>query len=203
MSRSPQRLFLVAFLCVSLTACERLKPTDLRPLDKAGMWYQSIEELRKLNPSDAEIAQLVLAREAGLSDAGCLELIRLARSREKPFDSAAAVASLLRVRMSEPSVLELARLNQLGLWVGEAQAMRLAGLSENIVMTVARRRAADLPVLSGAALAQLKNVGVGEPDMLTLLSRGASDAEAGRIVAARHRAATPSGFVRQRGRIPR
>ena len=203
MSRTPQRLFFAAVLVASLAGCERLKPTDLRPLDKAGMWYQSIEELRKLNPSEDEIAQLVLAREAGLSDAGCLELIRLARSREKPFESGAAVASLLRVRMSEPSVLELARLNQLGLWVGEAQAIRLAGISEEIVMTMARRRAADLPVLSGAALAQLKNVGVSEPEMLALLNRGASDAEAGRIVAARHRAATPSGFVRQRGRIPR
>src|SRR5574341_177303 len=166
MSRSPQRLFLAMLFVVCLAGCNRIKPTDLRPLDQAGMWYQSIEELRKLNPSDAEVAQLVLARQAGLSDVGCLELIRLARSREKPFDSGEAAASLLRVRMSEANVLELAHLNQLGLWVGEAQAMRLAGISENVVMTVARRRASGLPVLSGAALAQLKNVGAGEPEML-------------------------------------
>ena len=201
MLRSPQRILLAAFFVVCLAACNRVKPVDLRPLDKAGMWFQSLEDLRKLDPSDAEIAQLVLARQAGMSDTGCLELIRIARSRQKPFDSGEAVASLLRVQMSEVNILELARLDQLGLWVGEAQAMRLAGISENVVMSVAHRRASGLPALSGAALARLKNVGVDEPQMLGLLNRGATDAEADQVVAARHRAATPSGFVRQRGRI--
>ena len=204
MSRSPQRLLFAALAAGFLFAgCNRIIPTDLRPLDQAGMWYQSIEDLRKLDPTDAEVSQLVLVRRAGMSDAGCLELVRIARSRGQAFNSGEAVASLLRVRISESNVLELARLDQLGLWVGEAQAIRLAGLSEDIVMTVARRRASALPVLSGAALAQLKNVGVSEPDMLALLNRGASDAEAQKIVAARHRAATPAGFVRQRGRLRR
>ena len=204
MFRSPQRLIFRTLLAVVVFAgCNRIKPVDLRPLDQAGMWHQSIEDLRKLDPSDAEVAQLVLARRASMSDVGCLELMRIARSRQRPLDSGEAVASLLHVRISESGVLELARLDQLGLWVGEAQAMRLAGLSEEIVMTVARRRASGLSSLSGAALAQLKNVGVDEPEMLALLNRSASDDDARKIVAARHRAATPAGFVRQRGRIPR
>ena len=204
MSLSQQRLVLATLLAAfALAGCKHIKPVDLRPLDQAGMWYQSLEDLRKLEPTDAEVAQLVIVRRAGMSDAGCLDLVRIARSRRKPFASGEAVAALLRVHISESNVLELARLDQLGLWVGEAQAMRLAGLSEDIVMTVARRRSSGLASLSGAALAQLKNVGVDEPKMMGLINRGASDEEAQKIVAARHRAATPSGFVRQRGRLRR
>ena len=198
MFRPSQRLRFATLAVVFLFAgCNRIKPIDLRQLDQAGMWYQSLEDLRKLDPSGAEIAQLVIIRRAGMSDAACLDLVRLARSRQRPFDSGEPVAALLRVHMSEANILELARLDQLGLWVGEAQAMRLAGLSEDVVMAVARRRASGLQTLSGAALAQLKNVGVDEPQMMGLLNRGGSDAEAQKVVEARNRAATPSGFVRQ------
>src|SRR3970282_304931 len=65
MFRSPQRLL--------FAGCIRIIPPDPRPLDQAGMWYQSIEDLRKLDPTDAEVAQLVLVRRAGMSRAGLRE----------------------------------------------------------------------------------------------------------------------------------
>ena len=180
--------------------CKQLKPTDTRPLDQAGMWFNSIEQLKALKITDADVAELVKARQAGLSDAACIELLRLARNRNQPFDTGEVVAGLRRVNLSEDTILELARLNQLGLWAGEAQAMRLAGLSDQVVLAVARRRASGQPALSGPSLVQLKNAGMNEAELLRLLDRGTTDQEAAQMLAAHQRAMTPSGFIRQRGR---
>ena len=181
---------------VTAPGCKRLIPTDTRPLDKAGMWYRSIEELRELNVTDAEVVELAKAREAGISDAACIELVRVARQREQPFAAGDGVAGLRRVGVGEATILELARLNQLGLWVGEAQAMRLAGLSDQTLLGVARRRAAGQAVLSGPLVAQLKNAGLSEAEILGLIERGTTDAEAQEMLAAHERAASSSGFVR-------
>ncbi len=203
--RSPARgraLILAAYLlaaaiaAIILFGCKRLHPTDTTPLDKAGMWYRSIEELRGLDVTDAEVAELVKAHDAGLSDGTCVELVRIARQRKQPVALGDAVANLRRVDVSESTLLELARLNQPGLWVGEAQAMRLAGLSDRVLLAVARRRAAGQPVLSGASIAQLKNAQLSEAEILDLIERGITDAQVEAMLAARQRAATGAGFVR-------
>ena len=187
----------LALIVLCLTGCKRLHPVDTRPLDQAGMWYRNIEELRGLEVTDAEVAELVKARQAGMSDENCIELVRIARGRKEPFASGDAVSSLRRVAVSESTLLELARLDQFGLWVGEAQAMRLIGLSDQVLLTVARRRAAGLPVLSGPSLGKLKNAGLGETEILNLIARGTTDEQAESIVAERRRASAPVGFVRQ------
>ncbi len=53
--------------------------------------------------------------------------------------------------------------------------MRLAGLSDQVILAVARRRAAGKPVLSGPSLTQLKNAGWNEAELLSLIDRGATD----------------------------
>ncbi len=185
---------------LSLAGCKRLRPTDTGPLYQAGMWDESIRELRKLSPTNDEITDVARAREAGLSDAACVELVRLAHERKQPFSSGDAVANLVSAGVAERTILELARLDQLGLWSGEAMAMRLAGLSDQVILAVARRRAAGLPVMSGSQLARLQNVGMSEPQLLGLIAQGVTDAKAEEIIAYRERALAPSGFVRQRGR---
>lgn len=191
----------VALVCLAVAVlaapgCKRLRSTDTRPLDKAGMWFRSIDELRGLGITDAEVAGLAKAREAGISDAGCIELMRTARGRKQPFASGDAIADLRRVGVSEPTILELARLDQLGLWVGEAQAIRLVGLSDTVLLAVARRRAAGQPVLSGPSIARLKNAELSESQILDLIARGTTDAQADALLAARQRAASSHGFVR-------
>ncbi len=194
-------LVLVAALAVLAGAgCKRVHSTDTRPLDKAGMGFHSIEELRGLAISDAEVAELVKAREAGLSDAACIELVRIARGLQQPFTSGDAIANLRRVDASEATILELARLNQLGPWAGEALAIRLVGLSDQTLLAIARRRAAGQPVLSGPLLAQLKNAGLSEAQILDVIDRGTTDEQAQAILAARQRAAGGSSFVRYRRR---
>jgi len=164
------------------------------------MWFRSIEELKELAITDVEVAELAKARQAGVTDAGCIELLRLARQRHQGFASGDAIAGLRQVDVTEATILELARLDQIGLWAGEAQAMRLAGLSDQILLGVARRRAAGQTTLSGPSLVRLKNAGLSEVDLLNFIERGTTDEQAEQMLAAHQRAMTPSGFIRQHGR---
>lgn len=187
---------LLAVLALALPGCKSLKPTDTRPLDQAGMWYRSIEELRQLKITDAEVAELVKARDAGTSDQACIQLVQTARSHNQPFSDGDAVANLRRAGIAEATVVELARLNQLGLWSGEALLIRLTGFSDSLILDVARRRAAGQPVPSSASFGQLKNAGMSEADVKALVDRGATEEEVQQMIAAHQRSTEHSGFVR-------
>jgi len=189
--------FLLALALVTLAAsgCQRLKPLDTQPLDQAGMWYGSVQQLRSLDVTQAEIAQLALARDAGISDGGCLDLVKISRTRNQPFAEGETVASLHSAGMPESDILALDRLGQLSPWGGQALALRLAGMSEGIVLALAQRRVGGQAILSGASLAKLKDTGLSDAQLLELIQRGTTDDEAQQIVAARERAAAPPGFV--------
>ncbi len=182
-------------LAAAVGGCNRLHRTDTTPLDGVGLSYSSIQDLRRLNITDAEVAELVKTKRAGISDGGCVELVRIARGRNGHFADGDAILSLRQVEMSEGSVLELARLNQLGLQAGEEQALRLAGLSDSAVLALARRRAEGKPALSGAALAELKNAGMSESTMLTLLDRGITDEQVNAIIVEKQRRATDAQIL--------
>jgi hypothetical protein len=170
-----------------LGACRKGLRTDMMPLDNTGMSYSSIKELRDLDVVNAEVLELVKAKQAGFSDQSCVELVRIIHGRNQPFRSGDAVAGLRQAGVSELVILELARLDQVGLWAGQAQAMRLAGLSDAVILEVARHRAEGKPVLSGASLAELKNVGVSESTLLELAHRGVPDDQKSTIVLLRQR----------------
>jgi hypothetical protein len=183
-----------------LSACQRSKHPD-SAAEQAGLWPDSIDALRALNVSNAEMGELAKARQAGLSDQGSIGLIKLARSRQKPFAAGQSVADLLSAGSSEETVLELARLNQLGLWTGQAQALRLAGFSDKVILAVAQRRSQGLPVLSGERLADLKNAGASETEIIGMIQKGFTEQQVISYIAQRQRAAGGHGFVYQgRGR---
>lgn len=186
---------MLLLLLLPAAGCKKLVALDTRPLDQAGMWFESIQQLRGMEVTQAEIGQLARAREAGISDAGCIELLKIARGRQQPFAEGEAAASLRRAGVSEPTILELSRINQLSGWSGEALAMRLAGMPDGLLLAVAQRRVAGQPVPSGAALSRLKSTGLTDAQLLELVNRGTTDAQADEIVAARQRAAAPQGFV--------
>src|ERR1019366_9194323 len=190
-------LTLLLALLAILPACKRTQPNGAEKLDQAGMWFNNVAELRTLNVSNAEIGELAKAREAGLSDPSCVVLIRIARSRQKPFADGQSVAQLLSAGSSEQTVLELARLNQLGLWAGQAQALHLAGLSDKLILAVAQRRAQGLPVLSGEKLGELKNAGASETTILDMIQKGVTEEQASNYIAQRERTAGGHGFVYQ------
>jgi hypothetical protein len=182
----------LALLLGVLPGCRKIHRTDFTPLDGVGFSYTREEDLRALDITDAEVAELANAKRGGLSDDACVELVRIARGKQQPFADGDNTYGLRQAGVAEETILELARLNQLGLQTGEEQAMRLAGLSDSIVLEVARRRAAGKPALSGSSLATLRNAGVSESTMMELLRRGISDSQTGAIVALKRRGASDS-----------
>jgi hypothetical protein len=181
----------------ALTGCQKLHRTDLTPLAQAGMYFSNVQQLRQLGLSDSEVPQLVDARQAGVSDDDCIELIRIAHMRHELFTDGQAVAGLINAGVDEKTVLELARINQLGLWSGEAVALRLSGLSDQVILVIARRRTLGQPVLSSAKVSALKNAGLTEAQILIDIESGMSDEQADKIIAERNYAAGGHSFVRQ------
>jgi hypothetical protein len=179
------------------SSCKPAQKADTDQAEQLAMWLDSVPQLKTLNVSNAEVAELNKAHQAGMTDPSSVVLIQLARDRKQPFTDGQSVADLLNAGSSEETVLELARLNQLGVWAGEVQAMRLAGLSDKIILAVAHRRAQSQVVLSGAKLAELKNTGVSDAIILEMIQKGDSDATATAFIAQRERAAGGHSFVYQ------
>jgi hypothetical protein len=182
---------------VLIYSCKPAQKADTEQADQMAMWLDSVPQLKTLNVSNAEVGELNKAHQAGLTDPSSIILIKLARDRKQPFTDGEPVADLLNAGSSEETVLELARLNQLGAWAGEARAMRLAGLSDKIILAVAHRRSQGLAVLSGAKLGELKNTGVSDAVILDMVQKGDSDATATKFIAQRERAAGGHKFVYQ------
>ena len=178
-------------------SCKPAQKPDTDQANQLAMWLDSVPQLKDLAVSNAEITELSKAHAAGLTDPSSIVLIQLARDRKKPFADGQSIADLLNAGSSEQTVLELARLNQLGLWAGEARAIRLAGLSDKILLAVAHRRSQNLPVISGQKLAELKNTGVPDAKILEMIQKGDTDETATKYIAQRERAAGGHSFVYQ------
>ena len=153
------------------------------------MWLETVPDLKPLNVSNAEIGELQKAHDAGLSDTSAVALIKLAREHQKPFTDGQSIADLLAAGSTEQTALELARLNQLGLWAGQARVLRLAGLSDKTILAVAERRSQGLLVLSGEKLGELKNTGLSDATILSWVQRGISEQDASAYIKQHERAA--------------
>lgn len=188
-----------ALVFAALAGCGNARHTDTSALDQGGAYFQGADQLRELKVTNPEVQQLVVARGAGLDDASCIELVRIARARQQSFAAGDTVAGLLGAGFKETSVLTLARLGQLESWAGEAQVLHLSGLADDVVLAVARRRAAGQPVLSTRKIADLQNVGLNQTELIAEINRGASDAEADDIIMRRNYYAGGHTFVHQRG----
>jgi hypothetical protein len=156
----------------------------MQPLYNSGFWSDTIQKLRDMNVSDSEVSDLISLRNAGFSDESCIEFVSIARAHQQMFTSGDKAAGLLRSGLAEPTVMELARLNLIENWGGEAQSIRLAGYSDKVVLATARRHAQHLPVASAASLVELKNTGVTEQQVIDMISRGLTDEQVGQKVAA-------------------
>ncbi len=182
-----QRLSICVLAILTLAGCKQ--KADTKPLDAAGVRFTVIERLREMNVSANEVNNVVRAKEAGMSDQNCLELVRMSRSRGAEFDDGESIVTLAGVQFTEDEVMELARLNQLGLWIGEVQAMRFAGVNKPVIMTLARARSKGRPALSAPNIVRLQDAGYTDNQMMQLIDEGTTDAQAAAMVRAR----TPSG----------
>jgi hypothetical protein len=190
------RLLLCAFLLVFAGGCGRHPLTDYRALDQAGMFFGKVQELKALDTDDAEVAQLVKVKQAGISDDACVSLIRMAHDHQHAFASADAVVSLVRGGFSEPEILDMAQTDRIDTLSFDAVTVRLTGLSTSFVLNILHRRAQGLPTLSGAAIGRLKNTGLTESQILQRVNEGMTDEQAERESVTRERARNQTGFVR-------
>jgi hypothetical protein len=191
-------LCLAALLAGALVfgGCSKVRYVDMQPLEQAGMRYETTKQLRELNVTEEEVAELLLVKQVRLSDAACVELVQRARFRQQPFTDGDEISSLLGAGLKEAVVMELVRLNQLGLLAEEYKLMHQALMSDTLILTLARRRAEGLPTVSGGALARLKNAGISEGALVELARRGITDAEADAIFARRRRGMSESAILR-------
>jgi hypothetical protein len=197
-TRAGKRLARLAALAIALAflGCHSAPPLDTAPLDSAGMSYDAENQLKALDVTAAEIAQIATARRSGFSDVACLQVFQIYRNRKQKFDAGDAIAGLMQAGMSEGTILKLVELNQLGINAGELQAMRLAGLSDEIILEVAQHHAAGLPVLGGVSLATLQNAGMRESTLLELVRRSVPDSKTKAILGLRHHGASDREILR-------
>lgn len=173
-----------------------MQPVNTQTLDTAGMGYDAVSQLKALKITTTEVAEMVKVKQAGLSDSTCVQVLQIYKSRNQDFDAGEAIAGLLRAGANEDLILKLARLNQLGLNAGELQAMRLAGLPDGVILAVAQHRATGQPVLSGASLASMRNLGIGSSTLLVLAQRGIPDSRAAQIMNMRRHGARDAQILR-------
>jgi hypothetical protein len=184
-------------LILSVAGCERMMPLDTKPLDNAGMTYSAIKQLQALDITSAELTELAKVRTAGLPDDACIEMVRIYHGRNRPFSAGDTVAGLVKARLRADTILELARLDELGVNAGELELIRLAGLSDSIVLEVARHEAAGKPVLSGAALSNMRNAGMRESILLELVRRGIPDSEGPTIIRLHRHGSSEADILRR------
>jgi hypothetical protein len=185
--------------------CHQHPLTDYRPLDQAGVFSGNIEQLKALNTSDLEVAQVVTLKRAGVSDDTCVALISATHANQHPFNSADSVISLAGARYTEAQILEFARADRLDSISGDAVMLRLIGLSDSTVQIILHRYLQGLPTMGTAEIGRLKNTGLTEKQILDRVNDGMTDAQAEKEAAGREatRNHAHTDFVRVRGRKPR
>jgi hypothetical protein len=185
------------FVCAGCNNANRARMT---PLDSAGMHPETIEQLNKYQVNDAEVQQILTVGRAGMSEQECVELVRLARSRDRSFAEGDAIAGMIEAGVKQNTILDLVRLNELTAFGGEAEAMHLAGLSDAVILDVARRKAKGEVVLSGSRLAELRDAGFSNAQLVAALDQGLNDKQALEALTHHNYAVGGHSFVRQRGR---
>lgn len=195
------QLLLLGVLLLRLDGCEKHPLTDYRPLDQAGMWSSNVEELKKLNTSDAEVAQLVRMKQGSLTDDTCVALISNAHQHQHLFTSADAAVNLAHAGYAESVILQIAKIDRLDIISGDAVMLRLIGLSDKAVDSILQRHLQGKPTMGGAEIGRLKNTGLTEKQILERINEGMTDAQADKEAASREAARNHSntGFVRQHG----
>ena len=198
-------MLLGVFMLLRMSGCHQHPLTDYRPLDQVGMWSSNVEQLKTLNTSDMEVAQLVKLKQAGIRDDACVTLITQAHLRQHLFTSADSAVNLARAGYPELVILEIAKTDQLDIISGDAVMLRLIGLSDSAVDLILHRKLKGQATMSSAEIGRLKNTGLSEKQILERINQGMTDPQADKESslreAARNHANT--GFVRTRGRKSR
>src|SRR5258708_78253 len=129
------RALLLGVCVLFAGGCHQHLLTDYRPLDQSGMWSSGLEQLKKLNTSDFEVAQLVKVKQARVSDDTCVALVAAAHERKHPFASGDSTANLANAAYSEAQILQIARTDHPDAITGHSPPLRLTPLSTRSVLS--------------------------------------------------------------------
>jgi hypothetical protein len=198
-------LFISCLAVALLAACDKKAKSQYLPLEQAGMFSTSIDQLKQAKASDSEIAEIAKLKTSGATDVLCLALFKAAHAHNHDFTSADSAANLSRAGYTDEQILEMAQSDQIDVLSTDAITLKLIGLSDSAVQQIVHLRVEGKPTLTSEQISRLKNTGMSEHQILELISRGLSgdqaEAEVKRREAARNHANT--SFVRQGGRKPR
>lgn len=189
-------------LLLSFAGCQSHPLTDYRPAVQAGVFSGTIEELKKLNATDAEVAEVIQLKTTGISEDTILALVRVAHEHHHPFTATGSVASLAGANFSEARILQIAKTDQIDSIGGDAVMLHVIGLSDPTVQLLLDRRLKNITTMSVGTIADLKNTGLTERDILYRIQQGMTDAQGEAEANARKKALAHSntGFKRITGK---
>ena len=178
--------------------------TDYRPADKAGIYSGTIEELKKLNTSDAEVAEIIRLKQASVDEKTIVSLVRIAHEHQHSFVATDTVRSLAGATFSDEQILRIAQTDQYDTIGNDVVMLHAMGLSGPTVDYLLDRRLRNIRTMSVATIADLKNTGLSEKEILYRIQQGMTDAQGESEAAARQKAiAHNTGFRSNRGRRAR
>lgn len=184
-----------------LGGCGSHMLTDYRPADEAGIYSGTIEDLKKLNTSDAEVAEIIRLKKANIDEKTMVSLVRIAHEHQHPFVATDTVKSLSGANLSDEQILRIAQTDQFDTIGNDAVMLHVMGLSAPTVDYLLDRRLKGVRTMSVATIADLKNSGLSEKEILNRIQSGMTDAQGEAEAAARQRAtAHNTGFKSNRGR---
>jgi len=198
--RIPRHCVALALLPL-LGGCGRHMLTDYRPADEAGIYSGTIEDLKKLNTSDAEVAEIIRLKKVNVDEKTIVSLVRIAHEHQHAFVATDIVRSLAGGNFSDEQILRIAQTDQFDTIGGDAVMLHAMGLSAPTVDYLLDRRLKGVRTMSVATIADLKNSGLAEKEILYRIQQGMTDAQGEAEAAARQRAtAHNTGFKSNRGR---
>jgi hypothetical protein len=201
--RIPRAFFALALL-PALGGCGTHMLTDYRPADKAGIYSGTIEELKKLNTSDAEVAEIIRLKQASVDEKTIVSLVRIAHEHQHAFVATDTVRSLAGANLSDEQILRIAQTDQYDTIGNDAVMLHAMGMSGPTVDYLLDRRLRNIRTMSVATIADLKNTGLSEKEILYRIQQGMTDAQGEAEAAARQKAiAHNTGFRSNRGRRAR
>src|SRR5579859_1719131 len=200
---SPRLIGLV--LVPLLGGCQSHPFTDYRPMKEAGFYSGTIEDLKKLNATDLELPELIRLKKAGVSEETIVALVRIAHDHQHSFSATDSVSNLAGANFSEARILQIAQTDKLDSIGGDAVMLHVVGLSDPTVEWLLDRRLKGVPTMSVNTIADLKNTGLSEKDIVSRIQNGMTDAQGQAEAAARQKmlAHSHTGFTSIRGRKPR
>lgn len=193
---------LIAFALLSfLGGCKSHLLTDYRPADEAGIYSGTIEDLKKLNTSDAEVAEIIRLKKANLDEKTIVSVVRIAHEHQHSFVATDTVRNLAGGGFSDAQILQIAETDKYDTIGGDAVMLHAMGLSSSTTDYLLDRRLKGIRTMSVSTIADLKNSGLSEKEILYRIQQGMTDAQGEAEASARRKAqAHNTGFKSNRGR---